>query len=50
MRAVLEPTVDHALGGIHGAFRGDAIAGTWRYTADPGGATATFSIRKVERR
>ena len=37
MRATLNPTVDHGLVEVHGAFRGDVIVGTWRYTSDPGG-------------
>lgn len=47
MRATLNPTVDHGLVEVHGAFRGDAIVGTWRYTSDPGGATGTFEIRRT---
>ena len=47
MRATLNPTVDHGLVEVHGAFRGDTIVGTWRYTADPGGATGTFEIRRT---
>jgi hypothetical protein len=50
MRATLNPTVDHGLVEVHGAFRGDAIVGIWRYTSDPGGATGTFSLRKVPAR
>ena len=50
MRATLNPTVDHGLVEVHGAFRGDAIVGTWRYTSDPGGAMGTFSLRKVPSR
>jgi hypothetical protein len=50
MRATLNPTVDHGLVEVHGAFRGDAIVGTWRYTSDPGGAAGTFSLRKVPAR
>ncbi len=50
MRAVLNPTVDHGLVEVHGAFRGDTIAGTWRYTSDPGGARGTFEIRRVPTR
>jgi hypothetical protein len=49
MRAVLNPTVDHGLVEVHGTFRGDAIAGTWRYVADPGGASGTFEIKRVAR-
>ena len=47
MRATLNPTVDHGLVEVHGAFRGDAIVGTWRYTSDPGGATGTFEVRRT---
>ena len=50
MRATLNPTVDHGLVEVHGAFRGDTIVGTWRYTSDPGGAMGTFSIRRVSAR
>jgi hypothetical protein len=50
MRATLNPTVDHGLVEVHGAFRGDAIVGTWRYVSDPGGAAGTFSIRRVPAR
>ncbi len=50
MRATLNPTVDHGLVEVHGAFRGDTIVGTWRYTSDPGGATGTFEIRKTANR
>ena len=47
MRATLNPTVDHGLVEVHGAFRGNTIVGTWRYTSDPGGATGRFEIRKT---
>jgi hypothetical protein len=47
MRATLNPTVDHGLVEVHGAFRGDAIVGTWRYTSDPGGAAGRFQIRRT---
>ena len=47
MSATLNPTVDHGLVEVRGAFRGDAIVGTWRYTSDPGGATGTFEIRRT---
>jgi hypothetical protein len=50
MRATLNPTVDHGLVEVHGAFRGDTIVGTWRYTSDPGGAIGTFSIRRTSTR
>jgi hypothetical protein len=50
MRATLNPTVDHGLVEVHGAFRGDAIVGTWRYANDPGGAVGTFSIRRISGR
>ena len=50
MRATLNPTVDHGLVEVHGSFQGDTIVGTWRYTSDPGGATGTFSLRKVSAR
>lgn len=50
MRATLNPTVDHGLVEVHGAFRGDTIVGTWRYTSDPGGATGTFAIRRTSNR
>ena len=50
MRATLNPTVDHGLVEVHGAFRGDTIVGTWRYTSDPGGASGTFEIRKTSNR
>jgi hypothetical protein len=46
MRAVLNPTVDHGLVEVHGAFRGDAVVGTWRYASDPGGARGTFELRR----
>jgi hypothetical protein len=49
MRAVLNPTVDHGLIEVHGRFRGDAIVGTWRYVADPGGAAGTFSLSRAKR-
>jgi hypothetical protein len=47
MRATLNPTVDHGLVEVHGAFRGDAIVGTWRYVSDPGGAAGRFEIRRT---
>jgi hypothetical protein len=47
MRATLNPTVNHGLVEVHGAFRGDTIVGTWRYVADPGGASGTFELRKA---
>ena len=50
MRATLNPTVDHGLVEVHGAFRGNTIVGTWRYVSDPGGAAGTFSIRKASAR
>jgi hypothetical protein len=50
MRATLNPTVDHGLVEVHGAFRGEAIVGTWRYTTDPGGAIGTFEIRRTSSR
>lgn len=50
MRATLNPTVDHGLVEVHGAFRGDAIVGTWRYVSDPGGAMGTFSLRRTSAR
>ena len=50
MHATLNPTVDHGLVEVHGTFRGDTIIGTWRYTSDPGGATGTFSVRKISNR
>ena len=50
MRATLNPTVDHGLVEVHGAFRGDTIVGTWRYTTDPGGAVGTFSLRRASAR
>lgn len=49
MRAVLNPTVDRGLVEVHGSFHGDAIAGTWRYVADPGGAAGTFELRRGAR-
>ena len=49
MRAVLNPTVDRGLVEVHGTFRGDAIAGTWRYVADPGGAAGTFELKRASR-
>jgi hypothetical protein len=50
LRAVLNPTVDHGLVEVHGAFRGETVVGTWRYTSDPGGATGTFEIRRTSAR
>ena len=50
MHAVLNPTVDHGLVEIQGAFRGDAVAGTWKYASDPGGATGRFEIRRAPAR
>jgi len=50
MGAVLNPTVDHELVELRGAFRGDAVVGTWKYVSDPGGATGTFEIRRVQAR
>ena len=50
MHATLNPTVDHGLVEVQGTFRGDTIVGTWRYRADPGGATGTFSVRKASTR
>ena len=50
MRATLNPTVDHGLVEVHGAFRGDTIVGEWRYMSDPGGAAGTFSIRRTSPR
>lgn len=49
MRAVLNPTIDHGLVEVHGTFRGEAIVGTWRYVADPGGASGTFDLRRGPR-
>ena len=49
IRAVLNPTVDHGLVEVHGAVRGDAIVGTWRYVSDPGGARGTFRLTKSGR-
>ena len=46
MRATLNPTVDHGHVDVHGAFRGETIAGTWRYVSDPGGATGTFEVTR----
>jgi hypothetical protein len=46
MRATLNPTVDHGLVEVHGAFRGETIVGTWRYVSDPGGATGTFEVAR----
>ena len=48
MRATLNPTVDHGVVEVHGAFRDDRIVGTWRYTSDPGGASGTFEIRRTK--
>ena len=50
MRATLNPTVDRGLVEVHGAFRGDAVVGTWRYMSDRGGAAGTFSIRRTSGR
>jgi hypothetical protein len=50
MHAMLNPTVGHGQVEIHGAFRGDAVSGTWRYATDPGGARGTFEIRKTSPR
>ena len=50
MRATLNPTVDHGLVAVYGAFRGETIVGTWRYVADPGGATGTFAITRTSPR
>ncbi len=51
MRAVLNPTVDHGLVELHGRIDGDSVAvGTWRYTADPGGARGTFRLQRVRDR
>lgn len=49
MYAMLNPTVGHGQVEIRGALRGDAVAGTWRYTSDPGGAHGTFELRKIAR-
>ena len=49
MRATLNPTVDHGLVEVHGTFNGETIVGSWRYTSDPGGATGTFTLRRVGR-
>jgi len=49
IRAVLNPTVDRGLVEVHGAFRGDAIVGTWRYVADPAGARGVFTLRRSGR-
>jgi hypothetical protein len=50
MRATLNPTVDHGLVEVHGAFRGETITGTWRFVSDPGGATGTFEITRASPR
>jgi hypothetical protein len=50
MRATLNPTVDHGLVEVHGAFRGETITGTWRFVSDPGGATGTFAITRTSPR
>ena len=47
VRAVLNPAVDHGTVELGGVMRGDTIAGTWRYTSDPGGAAGTFLLRRV---
>ena len=49
MHAVLNPTVGQGQVEIHGAFRGDAVSGTWRYASEPGGARGRFEIRKSAR-
>jgi hypothetical protein len=49
MHAVLNPTVGLGQVEIHGAFRGDVVAGTWRYASEPGGARGQFEIRKSPR-
>jgi hypothetical protein len=49
MHAVLNPTVGNGQVEIHGAFRGNAVSGTWRYASDPGGARGTFEIRRTSR-
>ena len=49
MHAMLNPTVGHGQVEIHGGFRGEAVAGTWRYAGDPGGARGTFEIRRTTR-
>ena len=46
MRATLNPTVDHGLVDVSGAFRGETVVGTWRYVSDPGGAMGTFEITR----
>jgi len=50
MRAVLNPTVDHGLVEVHGVFRGETISGTWSYKSDPGGASGTFEVKRVQSR
>ena len=51
LRAVLNPTVDHGLVELHGRIDGDSVAvGTWRYTADPGGARGTFRLQRATAR
>jgi hypothetical protein len=49
MRAVLNPTVDHGLVQLHGTLRNDGSVaeGTWSYSADPGGARGTFTLRRT---
>lgn len=49
MRAVLNPTVDHGLVEVHGTFRGETVAGTWRFVSDPGGASGTFELTRNSR-
>ena len=49
MNATLNPTVDHGLVHVHGAFRGETIVGTWRYVSDPGGAVGTFEVTRTAR-
>lgn len=50
MRAMLNPTLDRGTVELAGVFRGETVAGTWRYASDRGGAAGTFELKRVARR